>query len=534
MTQPDQPSAQRLQHEIHFAPGEFQIFVRHPANTSPDELRNAITRSGIFEIDFSSFGFKRAPEPYISTDRIITFNEQLFTPTANNNRAAFSFVFVEIQENIGERNFLHYIRSIDTRVLRLQPDGPIFIEIATPNWLSCGSPQNNGSGGPGARPVPASTDAPLNHFPNELGLDEQKEPLGQCTTVFILDTAPCDVDLKRAYRTWVEQPLRGQGTLNQRLDKLIGPSGALGYVYDGLRVEYAGHNHLLESANAHLPDHNYVMSDHGLFVASVINEYAPGARLHLIEVLNPYGVGTLETIAHGFARAAEYAIEHPCEHIVVNASLFLDVAQPDIDSFEVLVADDPFWNWCLEEIEPSDPPPPPAEIIRRAIERTVSPLDEVCKFLSSHKISVIAAAGNDAGKGTAAANHVRPKARFPAAYDTVLGVGALNADNSIAVYSNEPDQPPRAGVEAFGGNASGDLSDPNFGAIGVYIGKFPDRQPNLLGLARWSGTSFATPVITAAFATMLCAGLKPEEAMEQAKAKFPPQPSTSTGTAGGN
>jgi hypothetical protein len=44
----------------------------------------------------------------------------------------------------------------------------------------------------------------------------------------------------------------------------------------------------------------YRMTDHGLFVAGIIHTIAPQAELHLIEVLNPYGVGDLESITRAY------------------------------------------------------------------------------------------------------------------------------------------------------------------------------------------------------------------------------------------
>jgi subtilisin family serine protease len=50
-------------------------------------------------------------------------------------------------------------------------------------------------------------------------------------------------------------------------------------------------------------------------------------------------------------------------------------------------------------------------------------------------------------------------------------------------------------VATFGGNAS-DALEPEEGVMGVYSGEFPDGQPNETGWAYWSGTSFATGIMS--------------------------------------
>lgn len=89
--------------------------------------------------------------------------------------------------------------------------------------------------------------------------------------------------------------------------------------------------------------------------------------------------------------------------------------------------------------------------------------------------------------------------------DDVIGVGALNKNQAKAGYSNYPDSPPEKGLMVLGTIRS------------VFTGQFPEldrqgkikpqpgpdpvkpamisRQPGR-GIAEWSGTSFAAPVIT--------------------------------------
>ena len=98
---------------------------------------------------------------------------------------------------------------------------------------------------------------------------------------------------------------------------------------------------------------------------------------------------------------------------------------------------------------------------------------------------VVAAAGNDASD--------RPF--FPAAYRWVTAVGALEEDMSVAAFSNVGDW---VDVYAHGSKLV------NAFPTGTYFCKEPGptqgEQRDFTGLAQWSGTSFATPIVTGAVA----------------------------------
>jgi hypothetical protein len=52
--------------------------------------------------------------------------------------------------------------------------------------------------------------------------------------------------------------------------------------------------------------HNYKMPDHGLFVSGIIRSIEPKAQIHLIQVLNDFGIGNLETVWCGMVRYWNY------------------------------------------------------------------------------------------------------------------------------------------------------------------------------------------------------------------------------------
>lgn len=392
---------------------------------------------------------------------------------------------------------------------------------AAPNWLASGAGRNNGTGGPGARPLPFRPGTPAEKQAEgrpfwEFGLPgipfpsrRRGEP--QPVDIYILDTAPCEVDIDQAMRRWVD----GSAEPHPILERLFGPGGALCEADGTRRITYAGRSHLLGEIDFFPPRHNYVMSDHGLFVAGIINAIAPAARLHLIEVLNPYGVGSTASIVHGFALAARAV--RPESRLLVNASLLLDVIQLDDGWFERLVETDPFWR----------------QFSKRELEQSVDPMRQVCALFRQAPgagqqfpyVGVIAAAGNDAWFDESRGQLMHPPARFPAAFQGVVGVGALNHDNlTPAEYTNIADLQAPEAVRVFGGDRAGLYADAENGIIGPYIGTFPDGSANESGWARWAGTSFATPIVTGVMAALIGEGLTFDEAFERIRDAFPEPP----------
>lgn len=368
---------------------------------------------------------------------------------------------------------------------------------AIPNWTAGAAIERNGSGSPGAKPTPLAQqpDPALELAAWQQGLLEmlartsvevrdRAEDLGAGVHIYILDTIPDQVDIERAPERWRSNTLLGALLDSERL-----------------KLHYAGGSHLMQQIDLYHDNANYVMSDHGLFVASIIHALAPKATLHLVEVLNPYGVGSLLSIANGFAIAAQALPQEPdgatSQRLIVNASLGFEIPAAVEKWLEHIHKKDPFW----QPYSTSD------------IETFTDPLLEMCKLFAdpqgSTKLRVVAAAGNDHGAG----DPQRPPARYPAAFEAVLGVGALDHKQAFTDYTNQQDNPPGDGVVMFGGervnnpaSPQNGKTDPAFGMPGIYIGAFPDGEPNTAGWARWAGTSFATPLITGAIAVLMSQG----------------------------
>ena len=101
-------------------------------------------------------------------------------------------------------------------------------------------------------------------------------------------------------------------------------------------------------------------------------------------------------------------------------------------------------------------------------------------------VLVVAAAGNDSSDVPF----------WPAAFDWVVGVGSLDADGKVSDFSNYGRW---VNVYAQGSNLI------NAFPTGTYVTYEPQTPKDEVrkfknGLARWSGTSFSTPVVTGAIA----------------------------------
>jgi subtilisin family serine protease len=144
--------------------------------------------------------------------------------------------------------------------------------------------------------------------------------------------------------------------------------------------------------------------------------------------------------------------------------------------------------------------------IQQEVERLHAPVRRLMEVLQAHNCLLVAAAGNDSVfRGIERTPRWGP--RIPALYDSVLGVAADTVRPAVpAPYSNRGEVPAvklRDAVATLGGDLAPDGLSPRSGVIGVYSAKqFPPLLPpappaaNTTGWAEWSGTSFATPIMS--------------------------------------
>jgi Subtilase family len=491
-------------------------------------------------------------------------------------RKAFSIIPVDVRVSVGNRDktnpdglvdidkLAKLVANLDNlrgglqETLNKQRDisQAITVEVVSPNWFSSSTKTEYGDdgGGPGSRPVPYTGAAKV---PYKFELPKEVDPLcppeekrGENVKVAILDTAPCLQQLVEAYELYQkirperQQLLRDERKYHPLIETLLKPGGPL-------HVHPASVEELFRLRALHLQDHDYIMSDHGLFVAGIIHTIAPAAELHLYEVLNSQGAGDLESIARGLWTVADeqyrvFLETGKFQRLVVNCSLMLDIPldgdPKDTNSAKIIPSDSPLpiighrltdmHDDLLNHIL-ADP---------KYVERSGSVIMWICDLLFFLRSRVIAAAGNDWDL----TDPGRPRARFPAAFRSVQGVGALkkeqpqtaiagNQNYDIASYSDVSDEPGKVGVTTLGGEAGAGR-----GVLGIYLGEFPEPLPgewsifhrivnwlaklfggrfvypkNETHWAWWAGTSFATPILSGVIAAVL-SGPNPHPSTEAA------------------
>jgi hypothetical protein len=477
---PGQPDPHDHDHEepggVHyFVPGQVMLQLEHPAGLNQKELSEALGRF-IYE-DSQAYPWRnQLAQPMAGS--VLTFSLE------NSAGPAFSIVPTPMrnQDAVQDeqvRLLLEIYRQLSQSPVRISGDGAsasIHLKAVSPNWLMGGVRHQIGLGSPGDWPdkaAPPTGSWPEFHLPEAIELQTVEPGLGAGVHVAILDTAPCLHDLDEAYDTW-----HGKG--QPLIDSLLAPGGPL-------HVHPASYADLRLVGDYSLLDHRYLMADHGLFVAGIIHTLARQAALHLYEVLNPYGVGCVETIAQGLLNVLRNPdIQRP---LIVNCSLVLDLPTEG-------------------ETYPDFPAPLADPAILAHMRQ---PLEEITRLLTQAGAVIVAAAGNDASRGARNPAASRPPARYPAAFEDVIGVGAVSNQRpscgnryEAASYSNLADNPSDSGYVTLGGEAGRDQ-----GMLGLFISRYPNpadkgqADPQAIGYlsnesgwARWAGTSFATPIVS--------------------------------------
>ena len=427
------------------------------------------------------------------------------------SRESFGLVFTEVEGITDPDALLDLIISLD-KDLKAGPDGPL--KVVSPNWLTSGGSQPGATGGPGGKPTPyigaANTTEYIIHPPSKIH-DLCKGKEGEGVVVAILDTAPYDPNsgwpqdankiLDDIYDANPEHSLiktllvKENRPLTMFLDQRVQEKSQY-ITSDGGKLPWY----------IEVKGHEYDMTDHGLFVAGIIHSLARKAKLRLYQVLNRYGVGDLLSVARALQKIVDDLSDNPDTQLVVNLSLTLntpvELGHSKNNLGGSILGRDKEWR-----------------------DRQAWPMEWICDSVYALNSRLIAAAGNDREKGKE-----RPAARYPAAFERVVGVGALpksetgsSGRRATASYSNKSDRPARKGITTLGGE-EGETDGIPQGVLGIYLGSFPksDNNPNPAenknGWGWWSGTSFATPIIsgiTAAVLSNMPPGTTTEGAIEK-------------------
>jgi hypothetical protein len=519
------------------------ILQDEPGMNDPTQLRNIKSL-------LKDEGRKKLLEE-VENRRSILRNDTSLDDEPKLFRSPFSLLLCQLDGVADPLTLLENIRGLRQR-LTGQQFGKLSVEDVSPNWLMSVSSQGGATGGPGALPMPFIEGDNLTYQFDQIKqelIDAGLYDEGANVDVAILDTCPTDHALVLATKTSADHPL---------LRTLLGSSGQL--------IPYhATPTALFRMASTSVNQHDYPMTNHGLFAAGIVHNIVPKARIHLIEVLNEFGVGDLASLAEGLS-LAYHQIYKPQSgrRLVVNCSWMLELPLSDLHC-----------NAPEEDVEHDF-----EMAIRRYVEEDrehALNLRTICNKLA--KVGgVVASAGNDkkhAKKrrrkklqklkkyGVTGENRGRwieylleylrkgtPEARYPAAFASVVGVGALPQGSRRTLpankyvssnYSNLGDKPAGDAIMTLGGEEGRGPAPKhkNKGLLGLYLGdQFPEVEeeemrgaphrrkikmvayPNDHCWAWWAGTSFAAPVLTGVIAAVFGTGRRTtKEALEVLKAR---------------
>lgn len=209
--------------------------------------------------------------------------------------------------------------------------------------------------------------------------------------------------------------------------------------------------------------------DHGVFGASLVDIIAPESEIRFYRVLDQSNRGDLYTLLRALETLFQTWEAENTPPLVINMSLGIH-------------------------------PPPDSQA-----EADLAILENILRSFYDRGAVIVAAAGNDSAERSRMGMEPAPM-QYPAAYDFVIGVGASNARNEMACFSNHAD------ILAPGGDndancmlAVNECASGGIGSTSCVVG-YVYTPPNA-HYAYWNGTSFAAPLVSGVAALLMGDGL---------------------------
>ncbi len=424
------------------------------------------------------------------------------------------------------------------------------IVSAMPNWLKGGTVECTTHGCPIAPPVPVDAGSISGRWkiilPTQLATPLSNAD-GTGVTVLVLDTLRSYIDVSAV-----------EAANNSLLQDIV----------KNVTFNYNDLPDVLDIPNPEQPGTGkdvygrligFPIADHGIFVAGIVRDLAPGAHVECIRVLNDFGVGNTTGLMHALEHIQNRLLHVEGAGSPLNLPLVVNLSLVGTPSDAVL----------LEA---------PYNLDQTQIYQLREGWYEAIQSLTSQGVVFVAAAGNDSdlrdsnssitlSDGTTAPKRFGP--RYPAAfaYDesapgqptrsgipTMIPVGAVNQAGNAASYSNYPGT---VGIATYGGEllvpepkeapptpppappygSPTKIVGPIDGVRGVYTSplfpapsmddrlaapspqppNYPEYAPaSPTTWAYWSGTSFATPIISALAARVLQNQASTQDSVRQA------------------
>src|SRR5581483_3108461 len=317
---------------------------------------------------------------------------------------------------------------------------------AMPTWLFSSVPDQT-HGCPVTPPFPVEKGGhagrwqiSLPHLPAEL-----QDATGAGVKVFILDAFPAPERISSA-----ASAVGRKNTLLQQMTQGMGSQGSSGVEPPAISLDYTYEiPGPLETAVTGKDIYGrlsgFPMADHGLFIAGLVRDLAPGASIECIRILNDFGTGDLASLVQALtaieARQRSGGDLHDSP-IVVNLSLVIGPPECDLARLGLAPSTDPQDNST------------------QSVPVLLAGLLNLLQSMSHKGATFIASGGNDSDPRDFAMNptEIRFNARYPAAFamknpdfilfDGIIPVGAVNQHGTPTSYSNYPGP---YGVATYGG-----------------------------------------------------------------------------------
>ncbi len=419
------------------------------------------------------------------------------------------------------------VNLINTRLKELIALG-VPIVAATPVWY-CGSTHIEGprpQGCPAIPPIPVKADQTCSSSPGLWPItlpglsSEMQSTTGKGVTVFIIDTLP-----KKEQVATAAAGASGNNHLLQDVSDNVMPHSHYFKLPDNL--ENPGLKLPMTGKDIYGRLVGFDMPDHGLFIAGIVRDLAPGATIECMRVLSDYCVGDLATLTKALELIHNRMSRQNPDANFTQGDLY---RKPVVINMSLVIPPDD------NDAKHLGFKPKLTKLLRKHLLDPMNRLSELGAVFT-------ASAGNegDLRVGSRAMNpkRIRPFALYPSAFaynvspdpvPRVIPVGAVRGDKKPASYSCYPGI---KGIATFGGEVP-DANPPKppkkpptptpdcrthaediDAVIGIYSSStFPSLSiddcdptypapspPN--GWAYWVGTSFATPIISAVLARII-------------------------------
>jgi subtilase family protein len=422
------------------------------------------------------------------------------------------------------------IHQLNTRKRDFAKDFPSF-DVA-PHWHFAGTDYIT-QGCPVGPPFPVEKEKPTTPDQWKLQFSQIPEALqaatGKDVTVFVLDAFPSP--------TKISQAAEAAGDNNRLLQKMatgIQSREPFNAVPPAINIDYLDLPQMPQTVvtgkDIYGRHAGFSMADHGMFVTGIVRDLAHDANIECIRVLDDFGVGVVKTLIEALV-GIQYRMlpKNPATQkegdlylkpVVINLSLVVGPPESDMQSFG---------------------------LDKESVKSLLKGLYAIIRSLTISGAIFVASAGNDTDPRMNQ-SEMRFWPRYPAAFADddsdpkisakIIPVGAVNQLGKAASYSNYPGP---NGIATYGGDLPEpdpwlpsavshvvthvDTSDPIDALRGVYTApvypalskndhypplspklepKHPEYPaPNSNAWAYWSGTSFATPIISALAARVL-------------------------------